>query len=180
MRFTSYTLEPSHRLQVVVSNGQFPMLWPTLFSMTAKLFVGGGVSSVTIPFVDSAGPAADYLLRLPPEPDPAPPGYSEISGALGPAPVPVVTREGSVVHAKQSEDETCSIGDLTYSDEKTVDYSVDESDPAKAGFEGEGHASVEGGDIDILVSSHVLVRSDAEAFHVEITRAIRTVNCCGR
>jgi len=174
MRFTTYTMEPGHRLQLVVSNSQFPMIWPTAHLMTTKLYLGSGASSVTLPFVASAGPAADYLLKLPPGDDPTPPDFSEISGALGPAPVPVVTREGSVVHAKQSEDETWRIGDLTYSDEETVDYSVDESDPAQAGFEGMGQASVKGGNVDILLSSHVLVSSDASAFHVEITRAIRS------
>lgn len=173
MRFTTYTIEPGHRLQLVVSNAQFPMIWPTPYAMTTKLYAGGA-SSVTLPFVASAGPRADYLLQLPPGDDPAPPDFSEISGALGPAPVPVITREGSVVHAKQSEDETWRIGEITFSDEETVDYSVDESDPAKAGFEGTGQATVKGGGRDIRLSSHVLVRSDESAFHVEITRAIRS------
>jgi hypothetical protein len=146
MRFTTYTMEPGHRLQLVVTNAQFPMIWPTPYAMTTKLFMGGGASRVTVPFVASNGPPADYLLKLSPESDPTPPGdFREIAGALGPAPVPVVTRDGSIVHAKQSEDETWSIDAVTYMDEEAVDYSVDERDPAKAGFEGEGQASVRGG-----------------------------------
>jgi uncharacterized protein len=173
MRFTTYTMEPGHRLQLAVSNAQFPMIWPTPYAMTTKLFVGGGASHVTLPFVDAAGPRP-YLLKLPPGDDPTPPDFSEGSGALGPAPVPVVTRDGSVVHAKQSEDETWSIGEVTFSDEETVDYSVDESDPAKAAFEGSGQATVKGGGRDILLSSHVLVCSDVSTFQVEITRAVRS------
>jgi hypothetical protein len=167
-------MERGHRLQLIVTNAQFPMIWPTPFAMSTKLFLGEGASSVTVPFVGSRGNPAELLLKVPTEPEPTPPGFAELGGALGPAPVPVVSRDGSVVHARQHEAESFKIGELIFEDEEEADYSVDERDPAEAGFEGEGHASIKGGGHDIVVSSKISVRSDATKFHVEITRAVRS------
>jgi predicted acyl esterase len=172
MRFTTYTLEPGHALRAVVSNAQFPMIWPTPYPMTTTLFVGSGASTVTLPIVDSTGTPADFLLKVPDDNGRDPSDYTELGGALGPAPLPVVTRQGSVVHAKQSETESFKIGRITFEDSESVDYSVDENNPAVAAFEGEGRASVAtmGGKIE--VNTHILVRSDAKDFHVDVKRTL--------
>jgi putative CocE/NonD family hydrolase len=172
MRFTTYTLEPGHCLRVVVSNAQFPMIWPTPYAMTTTLYVGDGASTVTLPLVDSIGTPADFLLAVPPGGEAAPDDFADLGGALGPAPLPVVSREGSIVHARQSEDESFRIGEAIFSDREAVDYSVDESAPANAAFESEGEATIELAGRTIAVATWVAVRSDASAFHIEVRRKV--------
>jgi putative CocE/NonD family hydrolase len=115
LRFTTYTLEPGHRLRVVMSNAQFPMIWPTPYPMTTTLYVAGGASTVTIPIVDSIGVPADFLLKVQ-GPEATPADFAELGGNLGPAPVAKVSRDGSVVHAHQSESESFRMGGVTYED----------------------------------------------------------------
>jgi len=41
LQFTSWVFPRGHRIRMAVSNGQWPMLWPTPYAMTSKLFLGG-------------------------------------------------------------------------------------------------------------------------------------------
>jgi hypothetical protein len=83
--------------------------------MTTTLYVAGGASTVTIPIVDSIGVPADFLLKVQ-GPEATPADFAELGGNLGPAPVAKVSRDGSVVHAHQSESESFRMGGVTYED----------------------------------------------------------------
>jgi uncharacterized protein len=68
LHFTSWIFEPGHRARVAVSNGLFPMFWPTPHAMLTSLEVGGepGVSYLSLPVLtadpkDVAQAAADAV-----------------------------------------------------------------------------------------------------------------------
>ncbi len=49
LHFTTWTFKPGHRLRLAVSNALFPMIWPTPYPMTTKLFVGEEFTQIEIP-----------------------------------------------------------------------------------------------------------------------------------
>jgi len=55
MRFTSWVFEPGHRMRMAVSNATWPLIWPTPYSMTTSLYLGGE-SRLLLPTVPLKGP----------------------------------------------------------------------------------------------------------------------------
>jgi len=68
MRFTSWVFPVGHRIRVSISNAQWPMFWPTPYSMTTSLYVGGEQASrLLLPTVPLASPLpAPNFKSLPP------------------------------------------------------------------------------------------------------------------
>lgn len=59
LHFTSWIFQPGHRVRLAVSNGLFPMFWPTPYRMSTALAVGGeeaDASYLSLPLVPSASP----------------------------------------------------------------------------------------------------------------------------
>jgi uncharacterized protein len=55
LHFTSWVIEKGHKIRVAVSNGLWPMFWPTPYPMRTALQLGGDMaSSVTLPIVPLA------------------------------------------------------------------------------------------------------------------------------
>jgi len=54
LHFTSWVFPKGHRIRVAVNNAQWPMLWPTPYSMTTELRLGAGASRITLPVVPFA------------------------------------------------------------------------------------------------------------------------------
>jgi hypothetical protein len=170
LRFTTYTFAPGHRMRLVVSNAQFPMLWPTPFRKPTKLTVGMGGSTLQLPLVQTAGAPVDFLLK--PVNLPVPPDFQLLAGSLGDAPPPSVVRECDWTNVHQNEEQTWKIGDASFLDRESVAYRVNASDPAKAGFRGEGSAVVEKMRRKIDVRTTIDVASDAESFDVTVSRTV--------
>jgi len=78
MHFTSWVFPAGHRLRLSMSNAQFPMIWPTPYSMSTSLFLGGAdATRVLLPVVPfEARPVPDFA----PSPDTREtlPGYQPI------------------------------------------------------------------------------------------------------
>ena len=66
MHFTTWTFTPGHRVRIAVSNSLFPMIWPTPYPMTTKLFLGVEKTCVELPVIPSVQRKAPAFL--PPEP----------------------------------------------------------------------------------------------------------------
>jgi predicted acyl esterase len=97
MHFTSWVFPKGHRLRLAVSNAMWPMIWPSPYSMTTTLAMGGDSPTRLVlpvipagpatgakgaadagasPFAPAAGPAtAGAPQFLPPEADPALEGF---------------------------------------------------------------------------------------------------------
>ncbi|MDP6993595.1 MAG: CocE/NonD family hydrolase C-terminal non-catalytic domain-containing protein, partial [Woeseiaceae bacterium] len=41
LHLTSWVFEEGHRIRVVISNGMWPMLWPTIYPFDSTLQIGG-------------------------------------------------------------------------------------------------------------------------------------------
>lgn len=55
MHFTSWVFPKGHRLRLVISNAQWPMIWPTPHAMTTSLYLGGGdPTRLLLPVVPAA------------------------------------------------------------------------------------------------------------------------------
>jgi putative CocE/NonD family hydrolase len=51
MHFTSWVFPAGHRLRLAVSNAQWPMLWPTPYAMTTRLYLGADATQLVLPVV---------------------------------------------------------------------------------------------------------------------------------
>ena len=62
MHFTSWVFPKGHRMRLAVSNAQWPMIWPTPYSMTTTLHLGPEGSRLLLPVVPRAErPRPRYL-----------------------------------------------------------------------------------------------------------------------
>jgi uncharacterized protein len=170
LHFSTYTFAAGHRIRVVVSNSQFPMLWPTSYRQPTRLEVGAGVSGVQLPFVKSPGQPANYLLRAVELPVPA--DFKLLAGSLGDAPPPSVTREGGWTTVAQNEEQAWKIGAASFLDQEAVEYRVNTVDPAQAGFRGHGRVVVKKDGREVEVKTEIRVVSDAENFDVTAHRTV--------
>lgn len=78
MYFTSWVFPKGHRIRLAINNAQWPMIWPTPYSMTTSLFLGGENSTrLVLPVV----PHKDCPVPrfLPPGKDPKLPGYKGLT-----------------------------------------------------------------------------------------------------
>jgi putative CocE/NonD family hydrolase len=65
----SYMFEPGHRLRIVVTNADFPVLWPSPYPMTTILYTGGDrPSHVDLPVLPALSYRSGELPLLPAEP----------------------------------------------------------------------------------------------------------------
>ena len=52
LHFTSWVFPPGHRIRVAITNSQWPMFWPTPYSMTTSLRLGGNdATRVILPVI---------------------------------------------------------------------------------------------------------------------------------
>jgi hypothetical protein len=64
-----YEFEPGHRVRVVVTNADFPVLWPSPYPMTTTLYTGGDrPSHIDLPVLPKLSYLAAALPSLPEEP----------------------------------------------------------------------------------------------------------------
>jgi predicted acyl esterase len=66
MHFTTWTFKPGHRIRLSISNALFPMVWPTPYPMTTKLFLGNESTHIELPVIPSVKRKTPSFL--PPEP----------------------------------------------------------------------------------------------------------------
>jgi len=65
LHFTSWVFPKGHRIRVSISNAQWPMLWPTPYSMTTKMQVGGArASHIILPVVPSSDSRVPDFLPI--------------------------------------------------------------------------------------------------------------------
>ncbi len=56
LHFTSWVFEKGHKIRISVSNGLWPMFWPTPYPITTSLYLGGKMpSTITLPLIPIIG-----------------------------------------------------------------------------------------------------------------------------
>ena len=79
LHFTSWVFQPGHRIRVAITNAQWPMFWPTPYSMTTSLRLGGeNATRVVLPVIPYEDrPTPEFLP--PAERRPGLPGYGRVA-----------------------------------------------------------------------------------------------------
>jgi predicted acyl esterase len=177
LHFTTWTFRPGHRVRLAVTNAQFPMIWPTPHAMTTTLMLGEG-TGVSLPVVPTE--AREAPAWTPPEPRPqrTDARYGECES--WPNGTQEWTRDqlrGEVRYdwrtacAWELDAEGATPARRFLSTERNV-YTVDEDDPARAGFRGDESHTIELPGRRLELRTTLEVRSDASTFYVVFTRRI--------
>lgn len=171
MRYTTWTFKKGHRIRLVVSNAQFPMIWPSPHLMSTQLKVGDASSEITLPFVNSK---PTYPLPDLPKLEPVesrPDATSLHAMELTPFRVTYDTKRGLT---KVSADESSSwkVNHHYYHIVHRIDYTVNPNNPAEASFTGHGSYEIRIGKRSIVGQTIIDVRSDQKNFYIHFRRQI--------
>jgi len=167
LHFTTWTFRPGHRIRLAVSNGLFPMFWPSPSTMTTQLFLGDVDAHFELPVVPTeARPAPAFLPPQPREERPDAKGggrgwpyLNRLIQDLG----PTTTIEW------KGEDHDELPGCRIHGTQEMV-YQTNDDNPAESLFESAASTVIElpGRTVDIQTTARI--RSDPEFFHVRFTR----------
>jgi len=186
MHFTTWTFKPGHRIRLAVSNALFPMIWPTPYPMTTKLFMGTENTRFELPVIPPAERKAPAFL--PPEPR----QESQIM-AIKPAAGGGHERPGmpyfeayfwpeTSVEQKRDANSTVSV-DWKGAESYEVQgarfrtyardyYDTNDKNPARSNFRGERGKRIEIEDRIVDLHTAIDVHSDETNFYVVFRRQI--------
>jgi len=170
LRFTTYTFEAGHRIRLVVSNAQFPMIWPTPHAMTTSLKVGSEGSYVEIPTVSQGIPA---ILPNPVQTDEEPSDVEyPASDPLTPFEI-VADDPNGITEVESHEASSMRVGDKMFAYKNTVRQSVDNLHPEQATLRGNGWETISfDSGRSLRVEVEVVIESNATVFDTKVTRAV--------
>ena len=146
---TSYEFAPDHRIRVVVTNAEFPVIWPSPYPMTTTLYTGGDrPSHVDLPVLPPLSYRSARLPELPPSSD------------------PFVDR---VEGYERTHDVATGVHTafVTLGDDK-IWCRVNENDPASASLEIQGTRVENQGERRIEARAEGSLRSTADSFLMDI------------
>jgi len=172
LHFTTWTFKPGHRIRLAVTNSLFPMIWPTPYSMTTRLYTGVGDTRVELPVIPKKQRPAP-AFKTPEkrevfqdgrdiESEVWPQGFYEWRRDLWKGMVAVEWRGKSAWEVQ---------GRRYYSTEKNL-YETNEKNPSKSRFLGEDSDRIELPGRNIYLLTNVEIRSDEKDFFVTFVRQI--------
>jgi putative CocE/NonD family hydrolase len=154
-----YRFEPGHRIRAVVTNADFPVLWPSPYAMTTVLHTGGDrPSHIELPVLPKLSYRAATLPPLPEEPARAKEAKPETAG-----------EEESwlrVSHDLESGVHT-TVVNLPWGGR--IRCRVKDDDPASASLQVSGSNLEKNGDRRVEVRSEGELRSTTDEFILDIT-----------
>jgi uncharacterized protein len=170
---TSWVWPRGHRIRVAVANAQWPMLWPTPYTMTTTLRLGGeGGSAIVLPIVPAHGLAPPPFA--PPQPVEQEPGVTTPGGDYA--------WPGSW---KLERDETRGRTTVTWRGTSAMRFPwgsfehteqlisrVDDAHPETAAAEGEAESIERLPERMLTYRGHLSFTSDATTFHYAYTREL--------
>ena len=173
MHFTTWTYKPGHRIRLAVSNALFPMIWPTPYPMTTKLFLGVEATRIELPVVPAAA-ARRAPVFLPPEPQDARTDGRYIESVPWPEGFYEQTRD---LWTGRTSVEWKGHGDFEVLDRRYHTwernyYETNDGRPAESRFEGEAGRRIELPGRVLELRSTLDVRSDQTTFHITVARSV--------
>jgi predicted acyl esterase len=170
---SSWLWPRGHRIRVAVSNAQWPMLWPTPYSMTTTLRVGGPEgSAITLPIIPSHGRAPTPFA--PPEPSEQAPGVSAPGGDYAwPGSWKLERDEAhgrTTVTWRGTSGMVFPWGSLEHFEQ--IVYHIDDARPESAAAEGEAQSIEHLKDRVLTYRGHIALKSDATALHYTASRTL--------
>jgi predicted acyl esterase len=172
MHFTTWTFKPGHRIRLAISNALFPMIWPSPYAMTTKLFIGRKDTCLELPVLpDKKRIAPDFR---PPEPREERPDADYLNLEVWPHGFYEQKRDmwRSIVSVDWKGNKDYVIRGRKFLSFERSYYEVDEKNPATSRFLGEAGHHIEFKDRTLDLKTTIDMRSDAEFFHVTFVREI--------
>jgi uncharacterized protein len=180
LHLASWVFEPKHRLHIAISNAMWPMIWPTPYAMKTSLRLGGDDGSrIELPVVPDEGPARAPVFAAPAraagEPGPDSPAGSELNVSSN------VAGQGWEVNrdlVHQQSTVTWHGGgttDFPWGQEvvrELMVYRADDRHPEVSSVHGEGEMAVHLRGRDLVWRTMITVRSDLQAFYIEVQREL--------
>lgn len=173
MRFTTYTLEKGHKLRLVISYDQFPMLWPVPDIVIGTLDTSNSLLHLPV-LSGKKQKKSNFILKPDEEGNRHSNDYINLDNKARSLPPVQYIYKKNRLHILQNEQHEWKIKNYTFSDEEKVDYYVDLNNPALAGFNSKGHISIKMNNSKQIIHlySKITVNSDKKFFHVKVTRKI--------
>ena len=170
MHFTTWTFKPGHRIRLSVSNSLWPMIWPTPYPMTTKLFLGEETTRLELPMIPPAERKAPAFL--PPEKQQERQDAKDLGGASWP--------QGFYEWEKDLWSSRTSVewkgwsdfeiqGRLYHTSERNY-YETFDNNPSSSRFSGEAGWSMVHENRRLELRSAIDVISDQGNFYVTVTR----------
>ena len=166
MLFTSWIFERGHRIRVSVSNAQWPMYWPTPFTMTTTVQLGGvSGSQLVLPVLPPVAQSASLQAAQ------AIGSRNVAASALSEVAVYPTGWTGPV-HFEH--DSLTGITRVTNGGKDLfVEWTVSDKDPAHASVVGTRTVTKAFGGHEIQWSGKTEVTSDPDSFHIRHSRELR-------
>ncbi len=188
LHLTSWVFPPGHRVHVAIPNAMWPMVWPTPYSMTTSLRLGGADGSrIDLPVVPDKSALPIPRFAVPEAAAAAPAGHgdaaapdvgSDASSLNVSSNVPglgwqvsrdparlqasVTWRGGDTLHFSWGEEEVREL----------MQYHADDGHPELSSVHGEAQTSVRLRNRELLWRAVIDTRSDAENFYVDVRREL--------
>ena len=176
LHFTTWTVRPEHRVRLAIANAQFPMLWPTPYTMTSTVvpresWVALPVAPVASTFPPPRLPMSDARA--------ARPGVRWGSDStVG----PVVERDArarttSVRWRSESE---WWIDSTRFDDLEEERYRVADSAPARASFLGRASRTVTHAAGAFQLVTEIAIQGERDTLDVRVTRILTSAGATTR
>ncbi len=172
LHFTTWRFEKGHRLRLSISNSLWPMIWPTPFTMAARLYAGThDVQRLLLPVVDP-DKLTSIEMRKPLEDESLPGLRSE--GELLPGSWTKTHNESKHTTTVDWHGEERDF--YPFGEEETKErlvHTVNVQHPEQASVHGEASMAVKLKDRTLQWSTVLDLRSDEKNFYYEYTRELR-------
>ncbi len=176
LHFTSWVFPKGHRIRFAVSNAQWPMIWPTAYPMTTKLFLGASATRLVLPVAPPAQRPVPQYLPIPP-PEAKYPGYETLDTGTpsGYGEISSVDRNPRTGKAKVIATST-SATRFPWGEEhndESITHEAEDGHPEKTSVKGEYWTEVKLPDRTLRWESVVTFRSDRENFYYSGVRRLK-------
>lgn len=191
LHFSTWTFEPGHRIRLAISNGAFPMYWPSASLGSSALRVNAAQTRVTLPLWP--GISAHQPLAMVPAgasatiPD-SQLSFAGVEGVAGRSELLNDPASGSTALERESglsyrlnsqaladdSPESVQIDAI-----RSTSHRTDANNPAVSSYSGMAQYSVSRpntGDEPLHYRTEIELRSDAEFFHLDIRRTLRSAD----
>ncbi len=177
---TSWTFRKGHKIRIAINNGQWPMIWPSPFSMTTAIHSDVSAPSfLKLPVPDKAVKAISHPFPDP-QRDPKLPHYKNVASETlsGYAEIKEIKRnertQTTTVLATNSGSDQYPWGVIHYSEEIT--HEVSDNTPAEAIVNSTYTITVEKEDRILKLTGVLIFSSDEETYFYDYTRKLEENN----
>ena len=175
LHLTSWVFEPGHKIRIAISNGMWPMLWPTPELFTSTLQIGGEQGAhIVLPVVPPTAESAPDFRD--PVPGPVLEGFETLDAGN-------ITGYAAITEIHTDPETGEAYGLATNSGatkrpwgierfEEEIEHRTSDGNPANTSVTGTYALTQELADRTLRFESDVSFRSDAENFYLRFDRRV--------